>query len=352
MKQLRESVRSGPFQPAPLPQLQLTGTTTAPSAFTAPPSGWHAYRITNGAHTVTGLIVGVPANDCRNGVLLRHEKTLPAVSASRGHDLARRKTQDEPVALAGASGAWSERLDSLTPPREAVATAGPDERKHLVWPLASSIAESIWETGLPQPWIADGHHRVEVISSGLGTAPLLAVLFPSSSLQMEAVHRGLCLDKHAFAQNLSSLEKTVAVQALAPASLASPPSPQPNEVILCLHDHTYSIRPPQSSTRNGTSPPLRTVDLAELALSHLVGTANHRPNGAVSYFGGDKGAATLVDQIRTGKPAETDLHAGLFLPTGPLTEVEQAALSQELFPAKSTWFLPKPLAGLVSLPLS
>ncbi|MEX2382742.1 MAG: DUF1015 family protein [Opitutales bacterium] len=326
----------GPFTPMAISSLRYP---TADGDIGERPSfasGFHAYRITSNATISTGLLSGISPEDCRNGHLLRHERAISKIIDSRANVIKFRRQQEEPVLIAGRNGEWNRLLKSLATPPNAAAAQDPDGRIHQVWPLLPTEAEAILRAGLPRLWVADGHHRNAAV--GLLGQPLLAAVFPADSLALAAVHRGIPATCPFTPELLSILAEKFPLQLL--DQTPKHPFPREGELRLLLSRNTYAIR-----SRSPGADSVAVAHLAEEILS-LVTLGKHTGEQTpVAYFGGEAGAKALAEQV-----GDDSLAGGILLPAASLAEVEDAALNAQLFPPKTTWFVPKLIRGLVSLP--
>ena len=160
---------------------------------------FHAYRMTSGEHTQTGIVGGASVAAYDAGRIRRHETTRPDKQADRAAQIEAVGAQTGPAFLIHRSSAaiaqvTAEATASPAPTR----VDGPGGVRHELWPISdqASVAALVAAFDeLPALYIADGHHRSAAASmvhahrpTG-ATAVFLAVAFPADEVQILAYNR-------------------------------------------------------------------------------------------------------------------------------------------------------------------
>jgi uncharacterized protein (DUF1015 family) len=169
-----------------------------PDAYAEEPTALYVYRLRDGVDEHVGVVCDVRAEAFVSGQVRGHESVQPDRLEALVRHYATAPARSEPVALlhaAGpvAAGTVAETLRS----RPLVRFAGPDGFEHTVWrvpdgPATSALAD---ELSRSVHYIADGHHRVAASLRewrAAGRPPhtgLLCVIYPFDGLHLSAFHR-------------------------------------------------------------------------------------------------------------------------------------------------------------------
>ena len=312
-------------------------------------AAYYLYEIHELRGGVPALLRGVlAAVDLAPGNLLPHEAVDPARVAARA-----RRMEVVPVDLAPVFAVHtpaSQQLRSVIdgPPPGPPIIAFTDEAgaDHRVWALRERGVVEVIRRGLAgvRAVIADGHHRyaAAVKRSGPGAAGrTLTYLVDGSTYgpQLHSVHRLV----RPIPQDLEARLGDHFI-------VTRPPAPDLERELAAQPGPAFGLRLPGAppalvAARDPAavrSPLLGAHSPAWANLDAAVWEHSVRPlldGAAVSYRADAAAAAAEV-----GLTAD----AALFLLRPPqLTDVFACALEGETMPAKSTWFRPKPRAGLV-----
>ncbi|GAB2738230.1 DUF1015 domain-containing protein [Salinifilum aidingensis] len=298
------------------------------------------YRIAEGEHEQTGVVVEVSVDDYRAGRVRRHEAT----------QLERERLLDEftelsgieqmPVTLAHspdeALRSVTERITSTEPE---VDLAAGDGTRHTVWVqrdpgLARAVELGV--SGVDALYIADGHHRMAAaehyaarrhhLGSDHPAAFTLAALFPADEMRVFGYHRCLPVPGGAAA---GVFEKLVSLPVIARWEDCSVTTPEPGVVVVRFADECYRMVLRPSGANGHVRASLDVVTLDEEVLPELGITPISCGNGA-------------PENCR--HPAD---EAVRFVAHPPSIEQIMAVSDAGLvMPPKSTWFAPKPAPGL------
>ena len=294
-------------------------------------------------HVLRGVLASVSVQD---GNLQPHE----AVDTRRVADRVRR-LEAVPADLAAVFAVHTRASETMravldgaprTPP--IIAVTDEDGTDHRVWALADDHEIATVREGLRavNAVIADGHHRYAAARARGGAAPrTLAYLVDGTAHgpELQAVHRLVSPLPPAAFETLAEDFDRVAVsfeQVLVELDAASGPAfglrVAGGETWLLTARDVKALRARMPGDR---SEAWRTLDAAlwDTAVRPAVGSAE------VGYRSDVAAATAALDEGGTG---------GLFLLRPPsLAEVFACAAAGDEMPAKTTWFRPKPRAGLI-----
>lgn len=317
---------------------------------------YYAYRLRMAEHVQTGLvaIASIAAYDANR--IRRHELTRADKEDDRVRQIEALNAQTGPVLLAHPHSPEAEHL--LAHASEGVPTAdvtADDGIRHTLWVIddEQTIARiSDVFDGIPNLYIADGHHRSaaasRVAAARRGTARatvsaefFLSVIFPASRMRI--------LDYNRVVRDLngrSEKDFLAAVEDCCPVTrLGVPVSPEEQGICgMYLGGHWYRLRLRRDHLPSGD--PVRCLDvslLAEQILCPLLGITDFRRDRRIDFVGGMRGLAELERRVDSGEMAV----AFAMHPT-PMTSLIAVADSGQVMPPKSTWFEPKLADGLVS----
>lgn len=311
---------------------------------------FYVYDIHELRHGVPRLMRGVLAAVSLEGdTLLAHERVDDARVASRARRVTAVPVDLAPVFAVHSAGPAGLRAALDTPPRSRPLLALTDERgaDHRVWRLRDPDVLAAVQQGLGEveAVIADGHHRfaaaVRARASG-GTAHRILTYLVDSAMygpELRAVHRVL-----------RGAPRDLEARLAEDFDVRSRPWPAVRDALAARGDGiTFGLRhsggrsavlvardPAALRTRlpAGVSDAWRSLDTA--VWEHVV---HPRLGGDVEFRSDLDAACALVD-------AEPD--AALFaLRPADITTVYACAAAGEMMPVKTTWFRPKPRAGLV-----
>jgi D-3-phosphoglycerate dehydrogenase len=288
----------------------------------------YVYRQERGDISCTGVVCDVSLRAFVGGQVRGHEAVQPQRVESLVHHLA----TDAPPALVAllhdAGPAYALTVDevSLTPP--ILDFAGPSGLRQRVWrvPAGSLTASLTDELAAADHYIADGHHRVAAAltewrrSGEPAGAGVLCVVHPMDGLRLSAFHRRV----------IGPVDLPTILDLLAPAFrvvvAAAAPAPAPGSFGLYAGRSWYDVTP----TARGAG--LDVEVLRAQVLDHLAQTVEIAP------------ARTLVDELTRRCDADGGVLFTLAPP--PLATLTRLADAHEVMPPKTTYFEPKPCAGI------
>lgn len=312
------------------------------------------YRQRLGRTVQTGIVGCASVADYRSGVIATHEHTRQDKEDDRVEHIDALGAHDEPVFLmfreeseAAAAVAEITAATVACAPLEDFTTR--DGVAHTLWAVASGAPTDALEAAfahIERLYVADGHHRSAAAArvaerrdfageSGI----FLAVTFPAGQLNVLGYHRVVAnLAGRSPEEFLAALGETYVV-----GPVPGPVAPTaPRTVGVYLAGRWY-----QASVRDGLvddADPVARLDISVLqdrVLAPLLGIADPRTDGRISFVGGSRGTAELERLVDAG------LFAVAFtMPATTTDDVMDVADAGLDMPPKSTWFAPKLASGL------
>jgi uncharacterized protein (DUF1015 family) len=321
--------------------------------------GFYVYRMTQGAHSQTGLAAIASVAAYRDGRIKKHELTRPAKEDDRVRHIEALDAQTGPVFLIHrAEATIAQQLAKHTSGTPAIDVRADDGVTHQIWPIQDSDAiESLRSAydALGALYIADGHHRCAAAARVADARPnspdaggFLSVIFPDDETRILAYNRlirdmnGLSVSE--FLSRVSEDFELITQDA--------PVTPERAGVFgLYLERQWYrlSLKPGlqrQISSRD----PAGQLDaslLQDFLIQPILGIDNPRTDDRIDFVGGSRGIAGLTDPVDQGR-----MCLALALHPTSAQQLIAVADAKALMPPKSTWFEPKLADGLLSHLLS
>ncbi len=304
-----------------------------PSAYDESETALYVYRQARGDMSCTGVVCDVAIRAFVAGQVRGHE----AVQTQRVESLVRHhETTDAPPALVAllhhAGPAYTRTLDEVCKTPPILDFAGPTRLRQTVWRVVvgaptASLAD---ELAAVDHYIADGHHRVAAALSTWrrggepADAGVLCVIHPMDGLRLSAFHRRV----------MGPVDLASVVDLLAPAfgvsPAATPPTPAPGSFGLYADGSWHDVTP------QATSASLDVEVLQAQVFDHLDQTIEIAP------------ARTPVDELT--RRCDSDGGALFTLAPPPLEALTRLADAGGVMPPKTTYFEPKPCAGIFRRP--
>jgi uncharacterized protein (DUF1015 family) len=320
--------------------VDLYGVKIDPAAYADASDALYVYRQTRDGATYTGVVCDVTVQAVSDGRVKGHE----AVHQLRVDALVwHHTTSDTPPALVlllHRAGPEFERTLAEVPRTEPVLDfTGPEGYQQTIWrlpdgPETRALAE---ELAAAELYIADGHHRAAAaleewrLADKPPEAGMLCVVHPMDGLVLSAFHRRVSgpLD----ADRLLAL----LAEEFEAREVAGPPEPAVGSMGLYVGSRWYDVRLPLTR-------PAGVAGLdASILQTHVLDRLDPAPPGRVR----------TVDLVPAPGPldelvARCDIDRGALFTLAPppadaLIEVADAG---EVMPPKTTFFEPKPAAGI------
>ena len=312
---------------------------------------FHAYRMTSGEHTQTGIVGGASVAAYDAGRIRRHETTRPDKQEDRAAQIEAVGAQTGPAFLIHLPNAEIAAIVAGTTVEPApTQVEGPGGTLHELWPISdpatvAALVEAFEE--VPALYIADGHHRSAAASMVHArrptdaTAHFLAVAFPADEVQILAYNRLVRAPEGMDAQSI--LEAAAERFAVEPADGPVAPA-APGRFGLYLAGRWYRLTAPDDL--RGSDDPVDQLDVAVLQrhlLEPVLGIGDPRRDPRIGFVGGVRPLSELEAAVDAGRwTAAISMH-----PT-TVADLVGVADAGGIMPPKSTWFEPKLLDGLVS----
>jgi uncharacterized protein (DUF1015 family) len=316
-----------------------------------PSARFHAYRMTDGEHSQTGIVGGASVAAYDAGRIRRHETTRPDKQSDRAAQIEAVGAQTGPAFLihrasAAIAGILAEATSGSAPTR----VEGPGGVLHALWPISDPTTVAALVAAfdeLPALYIADGHHRSAAASMVHAhrptdaTALFLAVAFPASEVRILAYNRLVRAPAGTSPEAIlaGAAERFVVEQSEGPVTPAAP-----GRFGLYLAGRWYRITTPDGL--RGSDDPVDQLDVAVLQrhlLGPVLGIGDPRRDPRIGFVGGVRPLSELEAAVDAGTwTAAVSMH-----PT-TVADLIGVADAGGIMPPKSTWFEPKLLDGLVS----
>jgi uncharacterized protein (DUF1015 family) len=325
--------------------VDLMGFAIDPQAYDESPVALYVYRQSRGDASYTGLVCDVAVQAVAEGRVRGHE----AVHAQRVEALvwhhATSNAPPAPVTLLHRAGPeFTRAIEAtlVTPP--ILDFAGPRGLQQTVWRLTEGpvTAAVTGELGTADFYIADGHHRAAAaleewrVAGKPPDAGLLCVIHPMDGLRLSAFHRRV--SGPVDAENL--LELLVAdfdVREVARAHAA----PMPGSIGLYVGRRWFEMD--YRAERADGAAGLDVAILQARVLDRLVRTTGGRARTVETFP-----ATTPQDDLTQW--CDADAGALFTLAPPPFEALTRLADAGEVMPPKTTYFEPKPCAGIFLRP--
>ena len=306
--------------------------TVDPSAYDEVPPALYVYRQEQDGVFHVGVVCEVGVRAFVSGRVRGHE----AVQESRVEALVRHHaTTSAPpalVALLHSPGeAFARTLASLDTSPPILDFPGPEGRQQTVWriPAGAPTRELVDELDAADLYVADGHHRVGAALSewheegGSAEAGLLCIVHAMDGLRLSAFHRRVA----GPVPRDQLLE--VVVRGFEITSCSAAPPPAPGSFGLYVAGDWFDVRPEPTS-----------ADRPRLDVEVL----HERVLGPLGRSIEIASAQASVDDLT--RRCDEDDGALFTLAPPPLSELTRLADAGEVMPPKTTYFEPKPCAGV------
>ncbi len=316
-----------------------------------PSPRFHAYRMTSGDHTQTGIVGGASVAAYDQGRIRRHETTRPDKQSDRAAQIDAVGAQTGPAFLIHRSSpAIAGILADATAGPAPTQVDGPGGVGHSLWPISdpetvAALVDAFDE--LPSLYIADGHHRSAAASMVHSrhptdaTALFLAVAFPADEVQILAYNRLVRAPEGVEARAILA---GVAERFLVEPSDGPVTPAAPGRFGLYLAGRWHRLTAPDEL--RGSDDPVDQLDVAVLQrhlLEPVLGINDPRRDPRIGFIGGVRPLSELEAAVDGGAwTAAFSMH-----PTS-VADLIGVADAGGIMPPKSTWFEPKLLDGLVS----
>ncbi|MDX6613099.1 MAG: hypothetical protein QOD75_2285 [Blastocatellia bacterium] len=315
----------------------------------------YLYRLLMGQHEQIGIVACCSIEEYDSDQIRKHERTRRDKEDDRTRHMLVLRAQTGPVFLTYRAQDAIDRLvwevsNDYPPLYDFVANDG---IRHTVWRVPDPDPFVAAFRGVPNLYIADGHHRAASASraraelkehgfSFIGTEEFnffLAVMFPDQQLQILPYNR--------VVRDLNGLSREEFLQQVEHSFQVSPhgtPTPQSRGVwSMYLGGQWYSLSlRPDAEKPEGTVASLDVSILQDRLLDPILGIKDIRTDKRVDFVGGIRGTEELESIVNQGRAAV----AFSLYPT-TIEDLLLVSDAGEIMPPKSTWFEPKLRDGLL-----
>ena len=320
--------------------VDLYGVAVDASAYDDSPPSLYVYRQSRGDQSCTGVVCDVAVQAVADGRVRGHEAVHQLrVDALVWHHSRTASAPALVMLLHDAGPRYTRAVAQVQETEPMLDFAGPEGFQQTVWRLGEGPATTALavELAAAELYIADGHHRTAAaleewrLAGKPPEAGLLCVVHPKDGLYLSAFHRrvsGPLDDGHLLAMLAREFEVR---------EVARPPEPSRGSVGLYVGSRWHEIHLPV--VRPGGVAGLDVTILESRVLDHLPPTTH--------------GRVRTVDAVSAAEPldelvAHCDVDGGALFTLAPpppeaLVEVADA---DAVMPAKTTYFEPKPAAGI------
>jgi uncharacterized protein (DUF1015 family) len=318
-------------------------------------AGLYLYRLIMGNHEQIGVVACCSVDEYDSDVIRKHERTRREKEDDRTRHILILRAQTGPVLLTYRA---QPNIDSLVnaalqqnePLYDFVAN---DDIRHTIWRIPNPGAFIEAFAGVPNLYIADGHHRAASASraraqlkehgfSFIGNEEynfFQCVLFPDKQLQILPYNR--------IVRDLNGLSPSDLLARLCEVFTVSEnatPSPiERGQWSMYLDGRWYGLALPDGASRpEGVVESLDVSILQERVLDPILGIKDVRTDKRIDFVGGIRGTDELEKLVAEGKAAV----AFSLYPT-TIEDLLRVSDAGEIMPPKSTWFEPKLRDGLL-----
>ena len=314
---------------------------------------YYIYQLVMNGKSQTGLVCVSSLADYFNNVIKKHELTRPEKEKDRIDHMRTIHAQTGNVFMAyrdvmeinALISGWKAKN---SPEYDFTANDG---IKHTVWVInRDDVINSItnlFETKVPNTYIADGHHRAASAAKVSKQFPdsyhakfFLTTIFPASQLAI--------LDYNRVVKDLNDLTTEEFIGALQDDFMITY-SPEPvkpavlHEFGMYLEDEWYILTAREGTYRNDPIGVLDVSILQKNVLDKILDIDDPRTNTRVDFVGGIRGLEELEKRVNSGEMA-----AAFSLYPVTIEQLFAIADSGKVMPPKSTWFEPKLRDGLLT----
>jgi uncharacterized protein (DUF1015 family) len=315
----------------------------------------YIYRLKMGDHVQTGILGAASAEDYKNEIIKKHEKTRKDKEDDRTRHVMTLRSHTGPAFLTYPDSAEIDALvDSLTKEAPLFDFTAQDGIVHTLWRAGEDDSRKLSEmfAAVPYLYIADGHHRSAAAArtaAECGPANpahtgeedynfFLAVTFPASQLKILPYNRAV--------HDLNGLSKEALIDAIkVKFDVVKTDNPEPGEqgrFCMYLDGEWYLVIPKFDISTLGVIECLDVSILQDNILAPMLGIDDPRTSQRIDFVGGIRGTGELEKLVNSGKAAV----AFSMYPT-TVQQLIDIADAGEIMPPKSTWFEPKLRDGIV-----
>ena len=315
----------------------------------------YLYRLIMGNHEQIGVVACCSVDEYDSDVIRKHERTRRDKEDDRTRHILVLRAQTGPVFLtyrtqSNIDSLVNEALQQNEPLYDFVAN---DDIRHTIWRISNAGAFVEAFAGVPNLYIADGHHRAASASRAraqlkehgfgfIGTEEynfFQCVIFPDKQLQILPYNR-IVRDLN----GMSAGDFLARVREVFTVTENATPSPNDRgRWSMYLDGRWYGLGLPDGASRpEGVVESLDVSILQDRVLAPILGIKDVRTDKRIDFVGGIRGTDELEKLVDEGKAVV----AFSLYPT-TIDDLLRVSDAGEIMPPKSTWFEPKLRDGLL-----
>ncbi|MFV0345710.1 MAG: DUF1015 domain-containing protein [Bacteroidales bacterium] len=325
----------------------------------------YVYAQTMNGKTQYGVVAGASVKDYLTGIIKKHELTRPDKEEDRMKHIRETNANIEPVFLSYPAVSEIDAIVADIVEDEPIYHfALEDNVEHKFWVIdnAETIAnlENLFETKVPNTYIADGHHRTAAAAlvgkelkdknpNHTGNEEynyFLAVHFPDNQLNI--------IDYNRVVKDLNGLTKVEFIEKVSAdfeVQKAGACQHKPH----ALHEFSFYIdgdwyKMTAKTGRYDDGDPIGVLDvtiLSKLILDKILDIKDLRTDKRIDFVGGIRGLGELEKRVDNG-----EMKIAFALYPVSMQQLINISDSGNIMPPKTTWFEPKLRSGLVIHALS
>lgn len=313
-------------------------------------SSYYLYQIEKNSSLITGLVCALPIAAAEEGGILRHEQTLPDHTYALSADFAKSHIQRTPVLLIANPLSFQQTMANLSSKKSVIGEkAGAGGTTHrLLRVEAQEQARGMISHSSPL-CLGDGHHRLEALGIyykdrpriSIGRSAILAAIFSTESVttRSKAIIVTIpYLEQNSFWANMRAFFEVF--------HLENPLLPsRADEFLMRFCNKWYFLRLHGGLITEQTEKLLSIEAFKLYVLKAVFRQLNYSSNPHVKVLF-DTCNLTSVSEF-----ANDPLTIGFVLANDQAEQVWKLAKDGRVLESRSTYFEPKLLSDMVSLPL-
>lgn len=306
------------------------------------------WEITFKGKKQTGIVAGFDQDEYKNGAIVKHELTRKEKEQDRIKHIKSVGIQTGPVMLAYHEPKVLENI------KLKIKKSTPDyhvefkSAKHKIWKVKCIFSKDIenFFKNIKKIYIADGHHRSAAASKINSKnekkkikSKIFGVIFDFRELNIYPYHR-LLNDKKIIDPDrlLIHLKKYFLIYKIRINYLPE----KKGSFGMYLNNKWYKLVP-KKIIKNDFDLDVKFID--HFILNKYFKVKNIRKDSRLNFVGGIHSMRYFKDKIKKG------FGIGFTLPAVTSSQLKKIADNKESMPPKSTWFEPKLLDGLITMPI-
>ncbi len=314
----------------------------------------YLYRLVMGDQEQIGIVAACSIDEYDNDVIRKHERTRRDKEDDRTRHMLMLRAQTGPVFLTyRARPEIDDMIMQSVMAKPLFDLTADDGIQHTVWRVPDPVRFVQAFRGVPNLYIADGHHRAASASRARAELKaqnsdhtgdeeynfFLTVIFPDEQLRILPYNRAV-KDLNGLSEEefLANIGKNFEV-----TKNANPEPAERGSWSMYLGGRWFGLRLADTeSIPDGIVDSLDVSILQDRLLDPILGIKDVRTDKRIDFIGGMRGTDELERLVNEGKAA---VAFSLFPTT--LADLLSVSDAGEIMPPKSTWFEPKLRDGLL-----